>query len=555
VCLVRHKCHDPVIYFIFYTIGSFWLNCIHLTGARLLVRSGAVFVCLHRQRTKNTTSFRMITTPFLYSLLDHEQSLLLHHTICAMATQMRRRSSVSLDRESVAAILSQSPADSALPSPIPTPHINGTSSTKADIDMPPPPRPPTQHTRAASYTPRNPNRLSLNFPIAAATSSTDSPRPTPTSSTSYSFPPTPIEPLPQSPTDLSTIMVAMAGQERRVLELKEELYKAERELSKLKSQYATHERLKKAQELRNSEPLRPLQLVVTDDGRSSQDSQGNRQSIEIERRKSLILKHVKGARRKQFSGSHTRALSLLSPERSNFNRPFPTVSESSSDIMGLPIPRSTTLPDTSQALSKSNTNRFRHSYQGGVRDGAKQIAEDLKSGMWTFLEDLRQATIGDEAVTANPNRVGLDLAHSGPKKKSSKGSLRINKHRHSFSPGGTQLPRTWDSLTGANLGLGISEGGWSDTPSRTSSKSPVGTLRKKPSRHLSFAPVNVDDLDDDWSNWDSPVPSSPSLRWSGSTNLSNPATPSHSSDDRSVKYAFLPTHITLALYPTALSHP
>jgi hypothetical protein len=70
---------------------------------------------------------------------------------------------------------------------------------------------------------------------------------------------------------------------------------------------------------------------------------------------------------------------------------------------------------------------------------------------------------------------------------------------------------------------------WSDDQLRTS-KTP-----KKTNRPLSLAAPNVDDLDDDWSNWDSPIPKSP--RWSGSTTVSDPATPSNGSvEDSNVKY-------------------
>jgi hypothetical protein len=466
----------------------------------------------------------MITTsPFL---LDHELSVLLHHTVCQMASQMRRRSSTSMDRASAQAILT--PADSGQPSPVQAPHLC-MSPNQRRFDMPPPPSAFAEHIPASTSTPRNPNRLSLNFPIVGA-NGTDSPRQTPISMNNYSFPPTPAEVVP-SPSDPSALFVAMAAQERKVLEMKEELQKAEKELEGLKLQWSKHERKRKVAETRHSEPLQPLQTVVAGAGRSSEDSQGMRQSMEIERRKSLILKNSKDSRRKQFSGSHTRALSLLSPERSNFTHTIPPVNESST--MGLPTPRSTTLPDMNRGVSV-NKNRNRHSYQSGVTEGAKLLAEDIKTGMWTFLEDLRQATIGEEATIANSNRVGLDLAHSGPKKKGSKGSLRSNKNRHPYSPGGSVLPRTWDSLTGSNLGLGISDEGapWPGPPCLTPSKTP--TLKKKVSRHLSFTPNAVDNLDDDWSAWDTPTPKS--LRWSGSTDNSDPATPAHSTgEDRSVK--------------------
>jgi hypothetical protein len=182
------------------------------------------------------------------------------------------------------------------------------------------------------------------------------------------------------------------------------------------------------------------------------------------------------------------------------------------------------MPDTSQGITKINTNRARHSYQGGLTHGAKQVAEDVKAGLWTFLEDLRQATVGEEA-TVTSNRLVSDALPTAPKKKGSKSSLRSDK-----SPRGTS-PRTWDSLTGSNLGLGISDATVSRLENGTA-KSSVARKRKS-TGPLSLAPV-MDDLDDNWSNWDSPTPKSP--RWSGSTDISNPATPSHNTgEDRPIK--------------------
>lgn len=55
--------------------------------------------------------------------------------------------------------------------------------------------------------------------------------------------------------DSNTFLTALASQERRVLELKEELHKAETELEKLKRQWTTHEAARKRNELRQLEPL------------------------------------------------------------------------------------------------------------------------------------------------------------------------------------------------------------------------------------------------------------------------------------------------------------
>ena len=468
-----------------------------------------------------------------FPLLDHEASQLSQNTICAMASHNRRRSSI--DRASVESILTS--GATGQPAAPPNPHV-GNSPNMAHFAMSPPPRPAPKHSRALSYTPHKPNRLSLSFPVTTSSQINESTKPTPTSSNAPSFPTTPAETMPKpSPNDPTAFLVALAGQERKVLELKEELQKAEAELTKLKTQWAVHEAHKKTGEIRHLEQLQPLQGVGTNGGSSGDETDSSlRQSIELDRRKSLLsnINLPKESRRKVITGGHTRALSLLSPDRSNHIQTFPPVQESGE---GNSLPRSTTMPDTTQGIAKISSNRARHSYQGSVTHNAKQIAEDVKAGLWTFLEDLRQATVGDEGVNATTNRASLDPSQPGPDRKGSKGSLLSNeRERRGQSPRANMSPRTWDSLTGTNVALLDSSGTlWPEANQRTTSSKSPSVAKHKTGKSLSLAPQPLDDLDDDWSNWDSPVPKSP-IRWSGSTEMSDPATPSHGGgDDPAVK--------------------
>ncbi|CZS97020.1 uncharacterized protein RAG0_06120 [Rhynchosporium agropyri] len=430
----------------------------------------------------------------------------------------RRRSSVN--RASVESILQS--GQSTQPAAAPSPHV-GTSPNRAQFAMAPPTsRPAMGHARALSYTPRRPNRLSLSFPVAPSSNGLDSTRATPTSSSVPSFPPTPIEQtLAPSPDERNTFLVALAGQERRVLELREELAKAEVELAALKRQYARQEGSKKRAEVRHVEPLQ----TVLVEGNNEDPSASSRHSADMERRRVLLnnLNIPKETRRK-FSGAHTRTLSLLSPERSNFNypQPFPPVMESSAETQG--IPKSLTMPDTSQGIRRISSSRAnaRHSYQIGVPLGAKQLAEDLKSGMWTFLEDLRQATVGDEAVNGTTSRSAVESTPGGPVRKSS----LVGDRPRGQSPR-SMSPRTWETLTGRSPLIDM--GGEEPVRPREISPSVI-----KKSRPLSLAAPPLDDLDDDWAAWDSPIPKSP--RWSGSTTVSNPATPSNENSDENVKY-------------------
>ncbi|KAI6714145.1 hypothetical protein JHW43_003366 [Diplocarpon mali] len=442
-----------------------------------------------------------------------------------MASSQRRRSSVS--RSSIETILQT--GETSPPAALPSPHI-GNSPNRAHFAMSPSSRTSLRHTRALSYTPRRPNRLSLSFPVATSISSNESARATPTSSNVPSFPLTPVEIAQPSSEDHSKFLVALAGQERKVLELKEELVKAEEELKTLKKQYARHEATKKKAEIRHVEPL---QTVATGDGNAEDPSTVPRQSSELDRRRALLntLNLPKDSRRK-FSGAHTRTLSLLSPERSNFHQPqtFPPVLETSAESSGLSS--TANIPETSQGLRRIPPSRAnaRHSYQIGVPLGAKQLAEDLKSGMLTFLEDLRQATVGDEAVNGTTSRTTVDPAPHAQVRKDSKSSMRSDDRSTPGQLPRSMSPRTWETLTGTRpLLVDLS-----DEPEelvRPRARSP-STVKK--ARPLSMAAPPLDDLDDDWPVWDLPAPTSP--RWSGSTTVSNPATPLRDKDDAGVKY-------------------
>ncbi|KAM3068977.1 hypothetical protein ACMFMG_004154 [Clarireedia jacksonii] len=438
----------------------------------------------------------------------------------------------SIDRNSVESILS----GTELPADAPSPHI-GASPNRVNFpttNANPHVRPTVRPDRALSYTQRRPNRLSLTFPVAPS-NALESSKPTPTSATP-SYPGTPADSniTTPSPNDPNGFLVALAAQERRVLELKEELNKAETELSQLKKQWALHEATRKRAEIRHVEKLQPLQLErgSLEEVRTTTP----RQSIDIERKKALLAnpphlpKDPKNSRRKIITGGHTRTLSLLSPERTTYNS---NIQQLYSKIPAEGISRSTTVPDTSIGITKVNSNRAnRHSYQSGVTHGAKNFAEDVKAGIWNFLEDLRQATVGDEAVngTTTQNRDTQRPLH----KRESKGSLR---DRRGKSPrGGDYNPatqRTWDSLTGANpmlLDVGVAGAIWQDSDILTTPMKPTN-VQKRHARPISFPTATADD--DDWPDWDSPAggdmkSSHSPLRWSGSSTMSaagGPVTP------------------------------
>lgn len=129
----------------------------------------------------------------------------------------------------------------------------------------------------------------------------------------------------------SAFLTTLAAQERRVLELREELEKAENGLSKLKKQWAQHEAIKKRNEFRQREQLQQLRTahrlaegvvqrpdnVRTSLNLSEGSSVGSAavgQATSLDSEGNLRhLNSIKQTQRKVFAGSkHTRTLSLLS---------------------------------------------------------------------------------------------------------------------------------------------------------------------------------------------------------------------------------------------------
>ena len=213
---------------------------------------------------------------------------------------------------------------------------------------------------------------------------------------------------PLRPRDSSTFLTALATEERRVLELKEELQKAEGELEKLKKQWASHEAAKKKNELRHLEQLQPLQPSSAGTGLSD-DNESRITPRDLDRRQMAPFP-VKNPQRTVFSGSrHARTLSLLSPKDS------PT--DLSVSSRGLRPPRGNRndggiikAKATTHELSISTDgiNDSDQPYRGPPKDmileTGKQLVGDFRQGLWTFFEDLKQVTVGDEAAGVSDPR-------------------------------------------------------------------------------------------------------------------------------------------------------
>ncbi|GLI81765.1 hypothetical protein PoHVEF18_010154 [Penicillium ochrochloron] len=447
--------------------------------------------------------------------------------------------------------------------------------------------PPRAHSGA-----RHAKRLTLNFPInipldqppvaAADPSVASSGSMTPvTQSSTRPSPALPAgTPMPFDVEDDGyDFLRAIASQERKVLELREELHRAEAELSTLKKQWAQSEKTRKRTEINlHAEPLLPLRSpdLAAPEAPSSHHREQSLSSVasssisqervsrDLERRSSVRVAPVappKGTTisangRRVFQGSHTRTLSLLSP----VTAPSPTTAgpgPSESDRVGR-TPRSATLPsvergnvstigspmDDSQVpehvLAQWRKTMPPPSREALMRTG-KQMASDLREGLWTFFEDIRQATVGEEGINATESRTmsppNGSLAPSTARKRD---SLAKSRSRDRLSATGT-VSRSSSSSSSRGRGTAaektsgkdtkpadISTSFWHefgvDSPAQTSPRpgahrSPsdntiaASTQRDKtesghPDHHSSSAAETEDDTADNWDMWDTPLPAS-----------------------------------------------
>lgn len=339
------------------------------------------------------------------------------------------------------------------------------------------PHEPDQTGVEAPSSPRRPRHgkgLSLNFPILLPTQTTSqntSPRtssPTLASgrssprSKTVSFHPSPD--IAASPTRTNTdFLTLVAAQERKVLELREELNKAEAELSSLKSQWTRHEANKKKEEVRH---MRRIPVPLDDVSRSPKPLDEAELEEERKRRKALVELNNnaagqvsrgqgigrRGSQRKVFEGRHTRTLSLLSPTTPRKSQDVVNVvaemaedsSARTSEDMGPSelkqkpsLSRMPTLDGliSPQALQmegqsfgktyKELAAQHRKSLPPAAVDMMKQgryVVEGVRDGLWTFWEDIRQATVGDEAVYG-PNPSQQQRLHRQPSKKTRTGTM------------------------------------------------------------------------------------------------------------------------------------
>ncbi|KAM4056270.1 hypothetical protein HRG_003188 [Hirsutella rhossiliensis] len=372
----------------------------------------------------------------------------------------------------------------------PKPQDSKTPKNDEAAMMPPPastePDPAVRPSRSDSGACRSTNRLSLTLPIAPHTG--DRSRPTPITA-APSVPPTPVEtPTIPLPADANEFIIAIAAQERRVLELREDLARAEADLASLKRQWTATEPFFQPGAVHHAELHGNSTPGALDDA-----AIGPRRSVDLDRRKLLLQGQnqstpTQGNRRRFFRGGHTRALSLLSPARSN--------SEFSiHETHGLGPADPTAVQPANPASLKRASWQPRSAQNS---PSVPQIVEDFKLGLRAFVEDIRQITVGDEPISGQSSRRGPPALQQGSAMNRGPG-------------GGLGRPRTSFAPIGPNSNLA--------TPTPASRFAAPSLEKPKPvkSKPFSWTPLGFDSMDDsDWSNWESPGPTK-SPRWSDST--------------------------------------
>lgn len=380
------------------------------------------------------------------------------------------------------------------------------------------------------------NRFSLSFPVQPSGSM--SPVRMAQSPTREASPIAPeSRPSSTGPTD-TNFLTAIAAQERRVLELKEELVKAEGDLNNLKRQWQQHEAQKKRNDARSVTKLQPLHTsLASEDKEVDVDGSNAWMQQEMERRKAL-LNGSRPSNRRVFSGSkHTRTLSLLSPgsmgppAAPSIQRPprpprkdsLPQSARRSQEteapkLRPPPITRASTTPDLT--VDGTRTPDPLAELAEASAEAGKKVATGLRDGLWTFWEDLRQATVGDEATQIPPPRhQSSTQTLRSAKKQSSKTSLRPSSRGSSTGKGSTDTKKTSPvrkHTKSKTLSMGSAPAladpsFWTEHGVQSQQATPALAKRfakNSPHAKSPSKAASVDSTDEAWDAWDDGSPQS-----------------------------------------------
>ena len=404
--------------------------------------------------------------------------------------------------------------------PVSTQHdgTSDTASTSSTLSHPSPNQSMASHTRSKSHGDvlKQGKRLSLQFPIQPAAGSNSpgiSPRSRPQSWVGGPSPLASPDVVAPSPTE-GNILAVLAAQERYVLELKEELIKAEQDLKTLKKHWATSEATKQKNEVRKVTQLQPLNTTMANLRPDNDDEDGSTMWMqkEMERRKAL-MDRTKTSQRKVFSGSrHLRTLSLLSPDKSytpSFPQPPDIRNSTEEEPNKRPLVPSLTRQSTSpiiadQIANTVNINDERYDL-GGLsniqRDAllrtGKQMATDFKDGLLTFIEDIRQATVGEEAVIGADGQgpLATKAVPTQGGRKASDGRPGLARASSSKKSTSSKTGEIGDDFWKAH---GLSEPKTTTPNKKTHAIKNTRTPRSNPQR------ATKEEEFDEWDSWDTP---------------------------------------------------
>ena len=303
------------------------------------------------------------------------------------------------------------------------------------------------------------------------------------------------------------------------------------DLDKLKKQWALHEATRKRDEIRNIGRLEPLKGAIDRSLLFEFHREGARKSKELERRRAMYA-GTRQPQRKVFSGSrHTRALSLLAPSTYTYDRPSQAgeaLPPDNLDSIHPKLARSSTVPDSMGSSGATTKGSARASMPIGVgppKDAilqtGKQIVGDFKEGLWTFIEDLRQATVGDEAVhgvvhSADDRALPLSTDRKTARKPTAQKGLQLgNMASPKRSSMTVDVPPAYskDTRHGGDPSLiELNRGHWE----RNRVKSMPTAAHDPNSRDGNKDNTSIED--DSWEDWDSPTARSVSpYRWNDGT--------------------------------------
>jgi len=318
------------------------------------------------------------------------------------------------------------------------------------------------------------------------------------------------------------------------LELREELARAEQNLKKLKRDWALHEAQKKRHDAKRVQKMRPLSAtsLPSPTSQTEQIRSSALRTQEMERRRALLAE-TKASTRTTFSSRHARTLSLLTPSLAPPPPPSQEQSvgqaafEQHKEPVTTPTPvtrppmtsRASTDPDlTREVVVNADENIDLGLPRDVLIKTGRQMASDFKDGLWTFIEDLRQATVGEEGVNgtkvnrSQSNRSAGVPAQRTPRdipKTAVRQPQRAQRHVKSVGGKGKGSTRSPYRKSGASPDNRNSAGGsfWLENGLEEPKHAETPVVRKTPKKSTTWqnheqAPSGGNDS---WDMWDSPV--------------------------------------------------